>query len=116
MTSLPETNFLTFCMWLFGKRKRLRVAGNSMLPFLLPGEEILIDPNAYNKSKPEIDDVIALVHPIEHNLTIVKRIKDISEDSRYFLTGDNLAASTDSRHWGAVSQEQIIGKVTNRFG
>jgi len=114
-SSLPETNLLVFCLWLLGKRKRLRVVGNSMLPLFLPGEEILIDPNAYNKSKPEIDDVVAIAHPSKSELIIVKRIKEISEDNQYFLIGDNLVESTDSRHWGTVSQRQIVGKVTNRF-
>ncbi len=112
---LPETNLLVFCLWLLGKRKRLRVVGNSMLPLLSPGEEILIDPNAYNKSKPEINHVVAISHPIKSHLTIVKRIKTISEDEGYFLMGDNPAESTDSRHWGTVSPQKIIGRVTNRF-
>ena len=90
---LPETNLVTFLLWLLGKRKRLRVAGNSMLPFLVPGEEILIDPHAYNKSKPEINDVVAIAHPIKPHLIIVKRITNISDDGRYFLQGDNLTAN-----------------------
>lgn len=116
MTSLlPDTNLQTFCMFLLRRRKRLKVVGESMLPFLSPGEEILIDPYIYNKSKPEINDVVAIAHPLKTTLAIVKRIKAISEDGKYFLMGDNPTASTDSRHWGTISQQQIIGKVTNRF-
>ena len=116
MTSLlPDTNLLTFALFLLGKRKRLKVVGDSMLPWLRAGEEILIDPKAYTKSKPEINDIVAIAHPLKPNLTIVKRVKAIADDGKYFLIGDNPAASTDSRHWGNVTHQQIIGKVTNFF-
>ena len=112
---LPPTNVFAFLLLLIGKRKRLKVVGQSMLPFLEPDEEILVDLHAYDKSRPQINDVIVTSHPRNTQLTIVKRVAEVAIDGSYFLTGDNPQQSTDSRHWGQVSQNLILGKVTNRF-
>lgn len=42
--------------------------------------------------------------------TIIKRIIKI-ENNRYFVEGDNKAASTDSRDFGMIDKDNIIGKV-----
>ena len=39
---------------------------------------------------------------------------NIPEES-YFVAGDNLYHSTDSRHFGAVNKDNIIGKVVKHF-
>lgn len=114
-TELPDSNYRELLLWLLRKRKRLRVTGNSMLPLLQPGEEILIDPHAYQKTSPQLGDLVVTVHPWQKNLLIVKRITALAPDNRYFLEGDNLKESTDSRTWGAISLPAILGKVTSRF-
>ena len=35
----------------------------------------------------------------------------ILKESNYFVLGDNRAGSNDSRAWGAVPEENILGKV-----
>ena len=112
---LPKTNLLTLFLLLIGKRKRLKVVGRSMSPLLNPGEEILINPCAYKRSRPQINDLVITNHPRDPKLTIVKRVAEVAMDGNYFLTGDNPQGSTDSRHWGTVNPDKIIGKVTNRF-
>lgn len=86
-----------------------------MSPLLQPGNEILIDPNAYRKSLPKLNDIVVTKHPLKPQITIVKRITAIDDRSDYFLTGDNLADSTDSRHWGSVKSQDLLGKVTSHF-
>ena len=86
-----------------------------MSPLLKPGDEILIDPQAYTKSLPQVDDIVVTVHPGQNNLTIVKRIAALDSQQRYWLLGDNPQKSTDSRHWGTIKLTDIIGKVTSQF-
>ncbi len=112
---LPQTNLLALFLLSIGRRKRFKIVGQSMLPLLKQGEEILIDPYAYRKSPPQINDVVITSHPCNPQLTIVKRVIEVTIDGSCFLTGDNPPASVDSRHWGMVDQNKIVGKVTNRF-
>ena len=112
--SLPDATFKEIILWLLGKRKRLRITGASMQPLLQPGEEILIDINAYQKTTPKIGDIIVTFHPYIPKFPIVKRIISI-ENGKCFLEGDNKLDSTDSRTYGAIKLDRIIGKVICHF-
>lgn len=113
---LPEISFQEFLSWLLRKRKRFRVAGNSMLPLLKPGEEVLIDPNSYQRKLPKIGEIVVANHPQQPGLQIIKRVQLVTEEGNCFLEGDNVKESTDSRQFGLVDRENIIGRVTCRFG
>ena len=112
---LPRTSYYELLLLLIRRRKRLKVVGESMQPFLSPGEDILVDPYAYHKHLPRINDIVVTKHPQLNKLMIVKRVSAIDRNGHYFLTGDNPTASTDSRHWGVVKRLDIAGKVTSRF-
>ena len=45
----------------------------------------------------------------------VKRITEI-RDGKFFVTGDNPAFSTDSREFGWLSADEIVGKLLFKFG
>lgn len=102
-------------LWLLRLRRRFRVTGASMLPLLKPGDEVLIDPRAYRRQRPLVGDIVVLFHPQEPEQKIIKRVVEVCVDGRYRVQGDNTAASTDSRHFGLVGEELIIGRVTGRF-
>ncbi|NEP35567.1 MULTISPECIES: nickel-type superoxide dismutase maturation protease [unclassified Moorena] len=108
--SIPE-----LLLWILRKRLRFRVTGVSMTPLFKPGEEILIDPRAYQHIPPKIGDIVVARHPYQNHLRLVKRVTLVLEDGRCFLKGDNRLESTDSRSFGLVDSQQIIGKVTSRF-
>ena len=112
---LPNTSYQEFLLWILRRRKRFRVRGQSMQPLLQPGEEILINPHAYRQSAPQVNDLVVVIHPEQSNLEMVKRIVEIRENNTYFLQGDNLLYSTDSRNFGTVALNLIRGKVTSRF-
>lgn len=115
MTNLPQTGYRELLLWLLRRRKRFKITGKSMVPMLHPGDEILIDPFAYLKSLPKVGDIVVATHPQKDRLFIVKRIAAIDSHDKCFLTGDNLAVSTDSRQWGAIAVTELIGKVTCYF-
>ena len=82
-----------------------------MNPTLKDGEVILVDRNA----EIEVGDIVVARHPIEQNSELTKRVERINEQGNYFLIGDNLENSNDSRHFGAITREYIKGKVVARL-
>lgn len=113
--NLPRAGYRELLLLLLRRRKRFKVSGESMLPLLQPGEEVMLDPFAYRQSPPKLNDIVVAVHPERTERIVIKRITAISCSGEYFLTGDNLAASTDSRHWGSVEAKSILGKAIGRF-
>lgn len=81
-----------------------RVAGNSMLPSLRSGRIIIA------KAKPAALRPTNVVIVRHDSIDKVKRIKSLKR-GRLFLLGDNADLSLDSRSFGWVSEDQVIGKV-----
>lgn len=111
MDELDKNRGWEFLLWLLRRRQRFRISGNSMQPLLKPGDEVLIAPGA----TPVPGDIVVARHPFRRDVRLIKRVQAVVGD-RYVLTGDNPAESTDSRTFGPVAAEQIIGRVTSRFG
>jgi len=86
---------------------RFIVSGNSMFPTLIEGQDILSFNWAYLGKRPKAGDVVVLKIG---NREIVKRVKRV-EDGMVEVVGDNKDWSTDSREFGPVGMEQIVGKV-----
>ena len=82
-----------------------KVKGNSMSPCLKEGDILIVK----KTKKVKIRDIIALTNPQDQR-TIVKRIIKI-EDHKFFVQGDNESASTDSRDFGLIERDNIIGKI-----
>jgi nickel-type superoxide dismutase maturation protease len=112
---LKEITLKEFLLWLLRHRRRFRITGPSMMPLLKPGDEVLIDPNAYRTATPRPGDIVVAQHPYYPDLQLVKRIAKMTDDGCYYLEGDNPTASTDSRSFGPIPPQQIVGQVTCRF-
>ena len=104
-----------FLLWLTRRRRRFRVSGRSMTPLLKPGQEVLINPTAYRHTLPQPGDIVVIRHPDQPDLRLIKRVTDVLDEERYIVKGDNRLESTDSREFGPVSFEHILGQVTSRF-
>ncbi len=102
-------------LWLLRLRRRFRITGNSMAPLLKPGDEVLVNPGAYRRMPPKPGDIVVSHHPYRTDLRLVKRVAAVLSDGSCLIKGDNPSESTDSRSFGAVAPEQILGQVTSRF-
>lgn len=87
--------------------QRFTVFGNSMLPTLKPGQDVLVFNWAYIFSKPKKGDIV--VFKVDGR-EMVKRVQ-MYHGRGIFVTGDNRKYSTDSRKFGLIDRLGIIGKV-----
>jgi signal peptidase I len=91
------------------------VPSASMKPTLKPGQFILLDTWVYQDSAPSLNDIIVFEHGIKQQ-HLVKRITtwpngDMTKKGLWYVLGDNRAASQDSRYFGGIKTEQLIGEV-----
>ena len=93
---------------------RYRVEGESMLPDVSPGERVLVNRAAYWLGKPTTGDLVVLRDPRDSNRLLLKRL-DEREGDRWRVVGANASASTDSRTFGPVGRELLVGKVLLRY-
>src|SRR5687768_9427936 len=110
MKDLPEANLYEMALVFLGSRHKYICHGRSMNPTLKDGEVVLVDRDAEIR----VDDIVVAKHPFEQG-EVVKRVAQINERGDYFLIGDNLEDSTDSRHYGAVTRRYIKGKIVARL-
>ena len=101
-------------LWLLRLRRRFRIVGESMQPLLVAGTEVLIDPSAYRQRRPSPGDLVVAYHPYQPGLRLIKWVVYVEAEG-CFLKGLNAAASTDSREFGLVPWERILGQVVCRF-
>lgn len=81
-----------------------RVVGDSMSPKLTAGK-LLIATAMFRDLHPGY--VVIIAHDGKQK---VKRIERMKAD-KVFVVGDNLPASTDSRHFGWLNYDQIVAVV-----
>ncbi len=90
---------------------RIAFTGPSMLPTLRPGDQLLVRRDALVR----VGDVVAARRPDRPFLVVVKRVERVTADGRWWLAGDNAAASDDSRVFGPVHSEDLLGRVVWRY-
>jgi nickel-type superoxide dismutase maturation protease len=89
---------------------RVRVVGASMLPTCAPGDQLLV----CRWARWRAGDIVALTDPTVPSRLLVKRVAWVRA-GRVWVLGDNLAASTDSRRYGAVPGHLVLGRVVYRY-
>jgi nickel-type superoxide dismutase maturation protease len=93
---------------------RYQVAGESMAPSIAPGERLLVNRAAYWFAAPRPGDLVVLRDPRHPDRLLLKRIEGAAGGG-WLVAGDNRAASTDSRAFGPVGKELVVGKVWRRY-
>lgn len=83
------------------------VAGLSMVPTLAPGERLLVR----YEGPIVLGDLVVFKHSGQID---VKRIEHI-ETSGLFVLGDNELVSTDSRNYGLIAHEDVLGTIVMRI-
>ena len=109
----------------FSMRFRLmRVYGSSMLPTLRAGQLVFVDAHAYAVRAPHRGEVVAVTPRVLGGKALVKRLIGLPHDQvdvngrrwqlgpdQFFLLGDQSDESVDSRRFGPVSREELVGPV-----
>lgn len=88
----------------------IAVAGESMLPTTGPGDWWLV----LRSRRLTPGQLVACWHPLRVDLLIVKRVVR-REGTGWWVEGDNPAASDDSRAFGAVPDDRIVGRLLIRY-
>jgi len=91
------------------------VPSMSMSPTLKPGQFIMLDTWAYHHHSPQLNDVVVFSHNDQHNW-LVKRISPwpdgkLQQHDNWYVLGDNQAHSRDSRYFGGIKTQQLVGQV-----
>lgn len=113
--TLRHATWVDVGLWLLRRRQRFRVEGRSMLPTLAPGKEVLIDPQAYGQQPPQLQDLVVAEHPQRPGFRLIKRVVAADTEGCCDLRGDNPESSTDSRQFGEVKRDGILGQVICHF-
>jgi signal peptidase I len=95
--------------------------GRSMLPTLKPGSLLVVNKAAYGLripglgiylfrwSSPKPGDLLVFYTPLGERA--VKRCYYVNDEGTFFVRGDNDLESFDSRSYGLVPPDYLLGKV-----
>ena len=86
-----------------------------MQPTLVDGDLVIVDPEGFRHRPPRPGDVLVARHPYR-GVHLVKRVSTVGVDGRLRIVGDNDDGSTDSRSFGAIGPDRVLGRVTRRLG
>ena len=112
-SSVPQLSLGHFLLWCLRLEKRFRVHGQSMEPTLRDGQEVLVK-KFPSRRYPKPGQLVWVRHPMKTDITMIKRCFKV-EDGKVSVLGDNPNASSDSRQFGAVPAELILGYVVCTF-
>ena len=81
-----------------------------MSPALRAGDQVFVA----RRRAPRRGDGVVARHPYRSDVHVVKRLVELDGTGGCELRGDNPAESSDSRVFGKVRSELIVGPVTSR--
>lgn len=82
-----------------------------MYPTFKENDVVLVNKLSYFFKNPDVDDIVVIYRKKHCVLKRVKKIKNVNGKFLFFVQGDNKKSSTDSRDFGWIRKDEIIGKV-----
>ncbi|MFY9716688.1 MAG: S26 family signal peptidase [Thermoplasmata archaeon] len=114
--------------------RRVVVRDESMLPALRPGDRLLVDRHAYRGRAPHVGEIVVVADPEEPSRWLVKRVARIllssdptaagvairspsvdGNEGFVFVLSDAPGPTRDSRTFGPVAVDRLIGHAYRRY-
>jgi hypothetical protein len=92
---------------------RVAVRGHSMTPTLKDGDWLLVDPDAYSRTPPQLGDIVVARDPREPQRLLVKRIVELTGAGAVTLGSDD--AGHAGQRIGPLLPAQLVGRATLRY-
>ncbi len=86
-----------------------------MVPTLVDGDWLLVDPDAFRSRAARTGDLVVVPDPRDARRVLIKRVGAVQPDGRVALVGDAPDASTDSRVFGPIDPATIVGRPWFRY-
>lgn len=114
LLALPVVAAVLFAARLRRRFIRYEISGDSMLPTLAHGDYVIVDRRVPPTAPSRPGDIVLARDPRDPGRTLVKRVSHL-EPAGAWLLGDNPDASTDSRTFGPIPLEDVLGQVRWRY-
>lgn len=88
----------------------VRIVGPSMEPAVVNGDWWLVRRSP--RLRPGV--IVLMKHPLRPDLSVVKRLVERRAEG-WWVLGDNPDLSEDSRQFGTVPEELIVGRLVLRY-
>ena len=101
--------------------KAVEVRGESMSPNYNDGDWLLFRLLPAKSKGIELVGKVVLIQRrsnVGEDFLQIKRVTQVHDDNdeaRIWVEGDNKSASTDSRNWGVLDSDEVIGKLILRY-
>ena len=99
--------------------QRVKISGESMLPTLRPGQSALFikatpkhEASKFGRRNKWLGKIVLIARINQFGAKDFYQVKRITEikDGKFFVVGDNESKSTDSRSFGYLTSDEIIGR------
>jgi nickel-type superoxide dismutase maturation protease len=91
--------------------RRFMVEDTSMRPTLQPGDRLFV----FQWPRPKPGDLVVLEEPDRQLTFVVKRVASLEPNGDVIVRADNPNVSRDSREFGPVPPQLIVGRVIYRY-